>query len=108
MKPKRRLSASVDAELLRAAERAARDGRATTVSAWVNDALRLKVQHDQRIRALAEFVEAFEAEHGVITDEEIAAARVAATARAVRTTRKGVSAPRPARKGRLRSPPRLA
>jgi hypothetical protein len=50
MKPKRRLSASVDAELLQAAERAARAGRASNVSAWVNDALRLKVQHDDRIR----------------------------------------------------------
>jgi hypothetical protein len=98
MKAKRRLSASVDADLLRAAERAARDGRASTVSAWVNDALRLKVQHDQRLRALAEFIETYEAEHGVITDEEIEIARARAKTRAVRVTRKGVTAARPRRR----------
>ena len=42
MKRKERLSASVDADLIAAAERAVADGRADNVSSWVNDALRLR------------------------------------------------------------------
>ena len=74
MSVKERLSASVDADLLAVAQEAVAEGRAESISAWVNDALRLKVAHDQRLRALDEFVAAFEAEHGEITDEEMRAA----------------------------------
>lgn len=83
MKPKQRLSASVDADLLAAAEAATRRGQVPTVSAWVNDALRLKVEHDQRLRALASFVDAYEREHGEITSEEIESATRRASSRAV-------------------------
>jgi len=70
MSEKRRLSASVDADLIAAAERAAKRGDVPTVSAWVNDAMRLKLQHDVRLQALAAFIADFEAEHGKITQEE--------------------------------------
>jgi hypothetical protein len=83
MKPKGRLSASVDSDLLKAAEAAAKRGDAPTVSAWVNDALRLKVAHDQRLRALADFIDRYEAEHGVITQEEIEHAVRTAAHRAI-------------------------
>jgi hypothetical protein len=82
MSTKRRLSATVDADVLAAAERAAESGDAPTVSAWVNDALRLKLEHDRRLRALRAFIAEEEARQGVITDEEIAQARKAAGARA--------------------------
>jgi hypothetical protein len=42
MSPKVRLSASVDADLVAAAEAAVASGRSGSVSAWVNDALELK------------------------------------------------------------------
>ena len=71
MSAKRRLSASVDAVLLQAAEAAVAGGAAGSVSAWVNDALRLKLTHDARLAALASFIGAYEAEHGEITGEEI-------------------------------------
>lgn len=71
MNGKGRLSASVDAGLLAAAHRAVEEGRASNVSAWVNDALRLKVELDQRLQALDAFIAAYEDEHGVITDQEI-------------------------------------
>ena len=83
MKSKQRLSASVDADLLRAAEQAVASGRAATVSAWINEALRAKVEHDRRLDAMAAFVAAYEAEHGVITDEEMRQARRSVMARAV-------------------------
>jgi hypothetical protein len=79
---KQRLSASVDADLLAAAEAAAARGDARTISAWVNDALRLKLAHDRRLEALAAFIAAEESEHGEISDAEIAAARRAAAKRA--------------------------
>jgi len=80
---RQRLSASVDADLLSAASAAARRGRARTLSAWVNDALRLKLEHEQRLDALASFVHAYEAEHGEITGEEMERAARRARSRAV-------------------------
>ncbi|HUC14728.1 MAG TPA: hypothetical protein VMS00_09780 [Acidimicrobiales bacterium] len=71
MTGKQRLSASVDAELLEAAHAAVAEGRASSISAWVNDALLLKAEHDRRMQALDSFLADYEAEHGVITEVEI-------------------------------------
>lgn len=71
MKGKQRLSASVDAELLRAAQTAVDEGRADSVSAWVNDALPLKADHDRRMQALDSFLAAYEAQRGTITEAEM-------------------------------------
>lgn len=71
MTTRERLSASVDADLLAQARRAVAEGRAQNVSAWINDALRLKADHDARLRALDEFFTAYQAEFGEITDQEI-------------------------------------
>lgn len=83
MTAKRRLSASVDAELLQAAEAAVSGGNADSVSAWVNDALRLKLTHDARLAALAGFIREHEANHGEITSEEIRLAGRWASASAI-------------------------
>lgn len=71
MSVKQRLSASVDASVLAAAEAAVAEGRAPNVSAWVNEALRRQAEQDARMRALDAFLAHYEAKHGVITDEEI-------------------------------------
>jgi len=63
------------------------------MSAWVNDALRLKADHDRRMRALDEFIAAYEAEHGEITEEDIRDA--ARRARAGATVVKVETAARP-------------
>jgi Arc/MetJ-type ribon-helix-helix transcriptional regulator len=88
MKGKQRLSASVDAELLQVAQSAVEEGRADSISAWVNDALRLKAQHDRRMQALDSFLASYEAEHGVITETEIdeAVRRAQSRATVVRST----------------------
>jgi Arc/MetJ-type ribon-helix-helix transcriptional regulator len=83
MSPKERLSASVDADLVAMAQEAVAQGRAESVSAWVNEALRLKVAHDRRLRAMDEFVAAFEAGHGQITEAEMSEAARRARGRAV-------------------------
>ncbi len=80
---KTRLSATVDADLIQAAEQAVRRGRAATVSAWLNDAMRLKLEQEQRLEALSEFVAAYEAEHGEITGADIRAAERRARSRAL-------------------------
>lgn len=80
---KERLSASVDATLFKAASLAAARGGAPNLSAWVSDALRLKLAHEERLQALAQVVAAFEAEHGEITQEEMRHAARRARARAV-------------------------
>jgi hypothetical protein len=83
MTTKRRLSASVDAELVAVAQEAVTDGHAESISAWVNDALRLKADHDRRLQALDEFLATYEAEHGEITDEEMRDATRRARERAI-------------------------
>jgi hypothetical protein len=80
---KQRLSASVDADLIEAAEHAVAQGRVDSISAWVNDALSLKVAQDRRLEALAIFVAAYEKEHGEITSEEMQLASRRARARAI-------------------------
>jgi Arc/MetJ-type ribon-helix-helix transcriptional regulator len=102
MTGKQRLSASVDADLIEAAEDAVARGRSGSVSAWVNEALRLKLAQDRRLEALASFVAAYEAEHGVITAEEMESA--ARRARAVATLVRGMpEAKPPAMKRRRRT-----
>lgn len=80
---KARLSASVDSELLAAAQEAVTHGRAESVSAWVNEALRLKADQDRRLAALDEFLAGYEAEHGEITEQEMRDAARRARAGAV-------------------------
>lgn len=60
----------MDADLLAAAEHAVTRGDAPTISAWINDAIRLKLDHDRRLEALAEFIAEFEAEHGPLTERD--------------------------------------
>jgi hypothetical protein len=83
MTVKQRLSASVDAELVAVAHGAVAEGHAESISAWVNDALRLKVDHDRRLRALDDFLAAYEAEHGEITEDDMRDAARRARGRAV-------------------------
>jgi hypothetical protein len=92
---KQRLSASVDADLLKSVERAVSPGG--TLSAWVNDAMRLKLEHDRRLQAFDSFLRAYEAEHGEITEEEMRTAARRARARAVTSRPKRAARPRRAR-----------
>jgi len=91
------MSASVDAELLAVAQEAVAAGQAESVSAWVNDALRLKADHDRRLRALDEFLASYEAEHGEISEEEMREAARSARGRAVVV--RGAPQPQPQRRG---------
>jgi hypothetical protein len=83
MTAKARLSATVDADLIAASQAAVAAGAAESLSAWVNDALRLKIEHDRRLRGIDDYIAAYETEYGEITDEEMDAAYRAARARAI-------------------------
>jgi hypothetical protein len=78
-----RLSATVEAELLAAGRNAVAEGRAESLSGWVNDALSRQADHDRRMKALDEFLRAYEAEHGEITEAEIREATRRTRGRAV-------------------------
>jgi metal-responsive CopG/Arc/MetJ family transcriptional regulator len=93
MKAKQRLSASVDADLLAAAEAAAKRGEVANVSAWVNEAMRSKLEHDRGLSELAAVIADFEAEHGEITNVEME--KAARTARARALTVRGSRAAEP-------------
>ena len=81
MTDKNKLSVTVDADVAEAARAAVSSGRAGSVSAWVNEALHRQVDHERRLRGLDQFLAAYEAEHGTITEDEMADA--------VRSTRAG-------------------
>jgi Arc/MetJ-type ribon-helix-helix transcriptional regulator len=97
MNSKQRLSASVDAELVAVGQRAVASGRAANLSAWVNEALKLKCEHDRRLAALAELIADFESEHGEISATEITAATRRARARSRPARGLGPQESKPAR-----------
>jgi hypothetical protein len=83
---KERLTVTVDHELVDAGNDAVSEGRAGSLSAWVNSALAERAAKDRRLRALGEAVAAYEGEFGGISLEEIQAQQRAdrAAARVVR------------------------
>jgi hypothetical protein len=70
---KARLTVTVDRALVRAGSAAVAAGHAESLSGWVNAALTERAAKEQRLRAMSEAVAMYEAEHGVITEEELAA-----------------------------------
>jgi hypothetical protein len=90
MGEKRRISASVDADVFAKAELAVENGNAPSVSAWVNNAMTNQIAHEQRLAALDRYLDAYEAEFGIITADDIAAAtrRTRATAIVIRGSKK--------------------
>jgi hypothetical protein len=101
---KQRLSASVDASLLDAAEDAVARGAAPSLSSWVSDAMQLKLEHDRRLEALASFIAAYEAEHGELTAQEMRMAARRARSRAITVREPGVPVPRRKRRASERAP----
>ncbi len=68
---KARLTVTIDAELVRAGEAAVAEGTAESLSAWVNLAVARELARERGKEALGAAVAAYEAKHGVITDEEM-------------------------------------
>jgi Arc/MetJ-type ribon-helix-helix transcriptional regulator len=73
--PKRRLTVTVDPELVEAANRAVASGAADSLSAWVNAALTDRARRDQQLARLGASIADYETEFGGITTEEISRQR---------------------------------
>jgi hypothetical protein len=69
---KERVTVTLDRALVEAANNAVAAGRADSLSAWVNLALAEHVVKERRLATLATLIAGYEAEHGVITAEELA------------------------------------
>jgi uncharacterized protein YllA (UPF0747 family) len=72
MSTKERLTVTVDPEFIEAGNDAVSEGRAESLSAWVNAALAEKVARERRLVALAAAVSAYEQRFGVISAQELA------------------------------------
>jgi Arc/MetJ-type ribon-helix-helix transcriptional regulator len=93
MSLKERMTVTVDAELIEAANQAVAEGRVASLSGWVNLALSERAAKERRLRALAEAIERYEEAFGEITAGELAAQeradrRNAITVRPQRKTKK--------------------
>lgn len=69
---KERLTVTVDPEFIEAGNDAVAEGRAESLSAWVNAALGERAARERRLAALAEAVTAYEDRFGVISPQELA------------------------------------
>ena len=79
---KQRITITVDSDVAEAARAAVEAGDAGSVSAWVSEAIAERVARERRLQAAREAVAAYEAEFGVITEDEMSAARGDVRARA--------------------------
>jgi hypothetical protein len=70
---KRRLTVTLDPELVEAATRAVTHGEAESVSGWVSSALSEKIHRDHKLVHLRAAIADYEAEFGEISVEEIVA-----------------------------------
>ena len=82
---KERITVTVDRDIIAAAKGAVRAGRAESLSAWINDALKGPAAEEKRRRALKEAIAMYEAELGAITEDQMEEARRWAAARTIRT-----------------------
>jgi hypothetical protein len=69
---KRRVTVTVDPELLDEASAGVSAGQAESISGWVAGAMELRAKRDRRLLALEALIAGYEADHGVITDDELA------------------------------------
>ena len=80
---KERLTVTVDPDLVAAGNHAVAEGRAESLSAWVNAALSERIAKERRLAALADAVTAYEARFGAISMQELEEQRRADRAGAV-------------------------
>jgi hypothetical protein len=68
---KRRLTVTVDPELVEAATRAVNEGEADSLSGWVSSALSEKIHRDHKLGRLRAAIAEYEREFGEISIDEI-------------------------------------
>lgn len=98
---KHRLTVTVDPELVRAGTLAVRRGEARSISEWANAALAARAREDERARALARALEAYETENGAFSDAELSEIAERDAARGIHVG--PTATPRKARSSRRRA-----
>ena len=73
--PKQRVTITVEVDLLNHAQAAVQAGACRSLSEWIGQAMAEQMAKDARLAAMDEMIAEFEAEHGPITDEQIAETR---------------------------------
>lgn len=68
---KKRVTVTVDEDVLQIAAQAVRDGDADSVSSWISDAMVDRRAKELRLASLGDMIADYEAEHGVITAHEL-------------------------------------
>ena len=69
---KKRVTVTVDEDVLQVAAKAVDDGDADSISSWISEAMIERRNKELRLAALGEMIADYEAEHGVITGDELA------------------------------------
>ena len=67
-----RVTITVDQDVADEVAAAVEAGPGGSVSAWVAEAMRERLERDQRLAMLSALLDDYEAEHGVLTDDEVA------------------------------------
>ncbi|MCY4258326.1 MAG: hypothetical protein OXE04_08640 [bacterium] len=70
--PKKRVTITVEVDLLNHAQSAVQSGVCRSVSEWIGNAMREQLTQDDRLAALDEILAEYEAKYGPFTDEELA------------------------------------
>ena len=70
--PKGRITITIELDLLDEVQTAVNDGSCRSVSQWISEAMADRLAEEQRLAVLRQMIAEYEAEHGVITDEEMA------------------------------------
>jgi len=71
MSRKERLTVTIDRDILEAGHEAVAEGRADSLSAWVNRALAERIAKERRLSALGQAIASYEEEFGTISEEEL-------------------------------------
>lgn len=69
--PKRRVTITIEMDLLEEAQAAVSNGQCRSLSQWIEGAISDQLDKEQRLALLGELIAEYEAEHGVITEEEM-------------------------------------
>lgn len=67
-----RITITLDEALAEAAQLAVAEGRSSSVSAYISEAVQFRIERDARLDALSQFVSDYEQQHGAISETELA------------------------------------
>ena len=69
--PKQRVTISIELDLLEEAQAAVSNGQCRSLSQWIGEAVAEQLDKERRLALMAEMIAEYEAEHGVITEEDM-------------------------------------